>query len=581
MQTLVETVKQRALAEADKVAVTFLADGDGQELQLTYGELDRRARKVAAILQALGDPGDRAILLYPPGLDLIVALFACFYAGLVAVPAYPPSLTSLGRSLPRLRAILKDSSPQFALTLSSFVTAGQQALSADGEFNELQWVPTDSIADGAEHGFAEHPAEPDGLVFLQYTSGSTKQPRGVMLTHSCLAHNLDTIRRAFEMTERDCVASWLPPYHDMGLIGCIFTPFYVGSALVLMSPIHFLQRPFSWLKAITRHRATIAGGPNFAYDLCVRKIPPDKRSQLDLKSLQLVFIGAEPVRAATLEAFAAAFGPCGFDPNSFYPCYGLAEATLYVTGGSRGGGFRAHAFGKMEYEQRHAVDASRGQAAVDLVSCGTPGHACEVLIVDPDSREPVSSREVGEVWTSGPSVAAGYWGRPDDPAFQGKLSSTREADGPTFLRTGDLGFFRDGQLFICGRLKDLIIIRGRNHYPEDIEVTVDSSHPRLRRGASAVFSLASTSDEVEQVVVVAELAKRVDDALEIDAILQTIQRAVILSHEIRAHDVVLIAPGTIPKTSSGKIQRSACRAAFLSGELDEVARSSAIRAAAS
>lgn len=572
--TLLEAVRARASASGSEIALTFLVNDAGGEATLTYAELDQRARASAAVLQGLADAGERAVLLYPPGIDFVVALFACFYAGVIAVPAYPPGSRVRDRSLQRLRKLLEDATPRLALTMSSLRSETERVLSTDANLAGLQWVCTDTIAEGAEHGYSELEPGANELAFLQYTSGSTSQPRGVMLTHSGLAHNLDTIRRAMSLTARDRIVSWLPPYHDMGLIGSILTPLYIGASLVFMSPVHFLQRPSSWLAAVSRYRGTVTGGPNFAYDLCVQKIPIEARAMLDLSSLEVAFVGAEPVRAHTLDGFAAAFGSSGFNPRAFFPCYGLAEATLYVTGGQRGGGFQARSFDKAAYEQRQAIDVTPGErGSVNLVSCGVSDGSFEVCIVDPDARTPCDERQVGEIWISGPSVARGYWQKPDDDTFQAELLST-SMQGRKFLRTGDLGFFCAGSLYISGRLKDLIIVRGRNHYPEDIEVTVESCHPKIKGGGCAVFSISPGETISEQIAVVAEVLRRTDDAAEIHEMVQAVQKAVANAHEIHVDIVVFIAPGAIPKTSSGKIQRSACRRALLAGELNEFGRNS-------
>jgi acyl-CoA synthetase (AMP-forming)/AMP-acid ligase II len=576
MNSLVQVLQARASTQGGDTALIFLEDGDHQEVHLTYAQLDQRARATAALLQGLAEPGERAVLLYPPGLDFVVALFGCLYAGVTAVPAYPANPRRVDRHLGRLKAILKDSGATLALTLSALQGHGQLAL-ADADFASLQWVCTDAIPAGAEHGFAQ--LAPPPMAFLQYTSGSTSLPRGVMLTHACLMQNLDAIRRAFAMTARDRIISWLPSYHDMGLIGAIFAPLFVGATLVCMAPAHFLQRPRRWLHAVSRHRGTITGGPNFAYDLCVRKIPPEQRTQLDLSSLQVAFVGAEPVRAATLSEFADAFAPSGFDQRAFFPCYGLAEATLYVTGMSRGSGFQARSFDKAAREQARAVPAADDALhSLSLVSCGRPVAGYEVLVVDGETRAPLEEQRVGEIWVRGPSVASGYWQRPHDATFDGELS-TAAGDTQRYLRTGDLGFLCEGDLYICGRSKDVIVVRGRKHFPEDIEATVAACHPKIRFGGCVAFGLAGPGDAPERVVVAIEVARPISEPAQLRSLLQAVERAVIAMHQIHVHEVVILGPGGIPKTSSGKVQRSACRQAFVSGELGELVRGSQMSAA--
>jgi 8-amino-7-oxononanoate synthase len=406
----------------------------------------------------------------------------------------------------------------------------------------------------------------DTLAFLQYTSGSTGTPKGVMLTHANLLHNSASIAYAFEHTRSGNGVFWLPSYHDMGLIGGILQPLYIGQPNVLMSPMAFLQKPFRWLKAITRYRATIGGGPNFAYDLCVRKITPEQRSQLDLSSWNLAFNGAEPVRAETLDAFCRAFEPVGFRRTAFYPCYGMAEATLIVTGGFKAALPVVRTFDAEALENNHVVDAlADEEGARELVGSGGKLLDQRIVIAHPEHMTTMPPDEVGEIWVFGPSVAQGYWNRPEETerTFRAYLKDTGE--GP-FLRTGDLGFMQDGELFITGRLKDLIIIRGLNHYPQDIEVTAEKSHPRLRPANSAAF--AAEIDGAERLVLVQEIERGQQD--ELDDVVESIRRAVAAEHELNVDAIALVKAGSIPKTSSGKIQRHACREAFIDGSLETV-----------
>lgn len=587
--TLVEVLRRRALEQPDRRAYTFLTDGEEEEVVLTYRNLDLQARAIAAQLQNMGAAGERALLLYPPSLEYIVAFYSCLYAGVVAVPTYPPDIMRLMRSLPRFLAIVNDAQPAVILTIAPILGMihmlpaqypDLQSTFARLQSADLHWLATDEIANsstGLAQTLARQWQEPalsrNTLAFLQYTSGSTAQPKGVMLTHGNLLYNGQMIQTAFEHTEQSTFVGWLPLYHDMGLIGDVLQPLQIGAHSILMSPLHFLQRPFRWLHAISRYRARTSGAPNFAYDLCVRKITPDQRAMLDLSSWQIAFNGAEPVRSHTLEQFASAFEPCGLRPETLYPCYGLAEATLFVTGGLKRDppivhSFRADALA----EGRVVVTGPEAHDAHRLVSCGRTWLDQRIVVVDPDSLLVCPQDKIGEIWISGPNVAQGYWQRPKETelTFGAYLVDTPAngslaGQGP-FLRTGDLGFLQDGELYISGRLKDLIIIDGLNHYPQDIELAAEQSHPELRPGCSAAFSIDVAGRE--QLVVAAEVGRRNPDAVDVGQVIKAIRHAISEQHDLRVHDIVLLQPRTIPKTSSGKIQRRACREGYLAGSLD-------------
>ncbi|HEV2844558.1 MAG TPA: fatty acyl-AMP ligase, partial [Thermoanaerobaculia bacterium] len=565
--SLVQVLRGRALEHPERPAFTFLADGEEEGARLTFAELDARARALGALLQRLGLRGERALLLYSPGLEFVSAFLGCLYGGVIAVPAYPPRSE---RMLPRLRSIARDARPAVALTTSDLHRKVEALAGRLPELAGVRWLATDGldVAELAE-GWEEPEIDGESLAFLQYTSGSTSLPKGVMVSHGNLLHNEEMIQEAFGQTERSLIVGWLPLYHDMGLIGNVLQPLYVGASCVLMSPVAFLQRPSRWLRAISRYRATTSGGPSFAYELCARKIPPAERHGLDLSSWRVAFNGAEPVRPETLERFAEAFAPCGFRREAFYPCYGLAEATLFVSGGAPGAGPVVGSFRAADLEAHQAAaTADLDSGSRRLVGCGHAWMEQEIAIVDPAAGRRLGAERVGEIWVSGPSVALGYWGKPEESerTFQARIEG--EGSGP-FLRTGDLGFLRDGSLYVTGRLKDLIILRGRNHYPQDIEATAEESHPALRTGASAAFSVDAAGEE--RLVVVAELDRRRED--EAAAAAEAVRRAVAEVHEAQVHEVVLVRAGTIPKTSSGKIQRHACRAEYLADELTVVGRS--------
>ncbi len=563
--TLVALLEHRAKYQPDATTYRFLVDGDSQEVALTNQELDCLARRIAYELQRRGLSGERALLLYPAGLEFIAAFFGCLYAGVVAVPAYPPRMN---RSLDRIQTIAQDAQAKVALTTADVWKRIQTLLPKTPFLQHLQWIPTDTIPPGGEDHWEDPGIDGSTLAMLQYTSGSTGTPNGVMLTHANLLHNSALICYAFEHTRSGTGVFWLPAYHDMGLIGGISQPLYVGRPNILMSPMAFLQRPLRWLKAITRYRGTTSGGPNFAYELCLKRIRPEQRDQLDLSSWQVAFNGAEPIRAETLERFAEFFAPCGFRMEAFYPCYGLAECTLIATGGYKPDPPVFLWVDAQQLEQNTVVETAPGASGSRrLVGCGQRLPDLEVVIVDPQTHTLCPPGKVGEIWIQGPSVAQGYWNRPEktQQVFRACLKDTGE--GP-FLRTGDLGFFHRGELYCTGRLKDLIIIRGRNHYPQDIELTAQRSHPALRAEATAAFTVPGPEGQ-EQLVIVQELERRQDKHAA--AAIAAIRRAVAQEHDLVVDAVVLIRAGSIPKTSSGKIQRHACRRAYLDGTLTVIA----------
>jgi len=564
--TLVELLRARAAAEPERLAYRFLLDGETAEASLTCGELDRGARAIAAQLQAEAAPGERALILCQPGLDYIAAYFGCLYAGVVAVPVYAPHPTRLERAVDKLRSIVRSCRPAAFLTTAAYVPWAEALLLGDADFRALRLLPVDALAADGERAWRPPAIGPETLAFLQYTSGSTAEPKGVMVSHGNLLHNLEMIRRGFGVTAESSIVSWLPPYHDMGLIGGILQPLYAGASVTLMSPMHFLQRPLRWLAAVARFGATISGGPNFAYDLCVQKHTADDVAALDLSRWQVAFNGAEPIRGETLERFASAFAGCGFRREAFFPCYGLAEATLMVTGVDKLRaphvvGVDRAALGTGRLVRSERADAQR------LVGCGRPAGDHQVVIVDPEHCVPAKPGRIGEIWVSGPSVCAGYW---DDLVATAESFGAMLPGSPDrFLRTGDLGAFAEGQLFVVGRSKDLIIVRGANHYPEDIEGTIERAHPALRAGSGVVFAVEIEGEE--RVVAVHEIARGAGGA-PVARIAADLIEAVAQHHGLRLHASLLVKPGTIPKTSSGKLRRHAARQGFLEQTLDEMIR---------
>ncbi|MBN2003126.1 MAG: amino acid adenylation domain-containing protein [Anaerolineae bacterium] len=557
--TLVQLLQERARQQSERIALYFLADGEQETARATYADLDRKARVIGGYLQHLNAAGERVMLLYPAGVDYVAAFMGTLYAGAIAVPAYPPRPK---RPEPRLPAMVKDATPSVALTNLPDLTNGAGAAFLPA----LRWVNTTALEESWADAWRPPVIHSETLAFLQYTSGSTSLPKGVMLTHSNLLYNLSLIYRCFNASVESRCVSWLPPYHDMGLIAGILAPICGGYPTILMPPGAFLQQPLNWLRAISQYRATMTGGPDFAYAFCAHRIGPQERASLDLSSLEIAASGAEPVRRETIARFTEAFASCGLRPETFFPCYGLAEATLIASGGAASALPLVRTFHIQALGQRRVVAVNPEDAAAQaLVGCGKTMSGQRIVIADPDTGKRCEPDQVGEIWLSGPSVAQGYWQRPEPTAqtFQAYLAGTGE--GP-FLRTGDLGFLdADGELFIAGRIKDLIIIRGRNYYPQDIELTVAHTHPAIVTGRGAAFSVDVEGEE--RLVVVQEVDRhyRKDDI--IGEVAAAIRSAISETYELQVYAVVLISPWSIPTTTSGKVQRHMCRQNFLEGNL--------------
>lgn len=560
---LLELLQHRALHQGDDVGFRFVVDGEREVVEWTYADLDRKARAIAASLQSLDLEGERALLLYPSGLDFVAAFFGCLYAGVTAVPAYPPRRN---RNMARIDAIANDAQAKIALTTVDVLERVQTMIGDTPALQQLRWRATDQWNDEWANSWRRPEVHGETLAFLQYTSGSTGTPKGVMLSHANLMHNSAMIAYAFEHTRSGNGCFWLPLYHDMGLIGGILQPLYMGKSNTLLSPTHFLQKPVRWLKILSESGSTISGGPNFAYDLCVDKITAEQKATLDLSRWTLAFNGAEPVRADTIERFSTAFAECGFRREAFYPCYGLAEATLIVAGGYKQSPPEVHSFDVASLEKNLVVEtAIDADGSRKLVGSGGNLLDQQIVIADPETFANMGEGRVGEIWVSGPSVAQGYWKRDElsQQVFQARLEDGR---GP-FLRTGDLGFLLEGELYVTGRLKDLIIVRGVNHYPQDIEQTTQSAHPDVAAGAGAAIVVGEEGSE--QLVIVQETVRRRD--LDFANITEAIRKRVAMIHDLPVSAVVLIKVSSIPKTSSGKIQRHACRDGYLAGTLAAVA----------
>ena len=551
---IVEILQQRARLQPNDTAYIFLQNGEDRELKLTYQELETKVKAIALELQQRVSSGSRALLVYPynAGLEFIIAFFGCLYAGIIAVPCHPPQnrLTTV-----EVQTRLVSAEAKIVLTESSLFNKLQTQLSQ--LVANLQCLDTNKIS-SAGNNYTIPEINADDLAFLQYTSGSTGEPKGVMITHRCLLQNQEMLRLAFGHTSESIGVSWLPLFHDMGLIGHVVQPVYLGICCVMMSPISFIQKPVRWLQAISKYRGTTSGAPNFAYDLLCDRVKEGQIEQLDLSSWKVAFSGAEPVLASTLTQFNSKFAKCGFNRSSFYPCYGMAEATLMITGGNKDKFPNIKHIDKIALERGKVVEK---QSSTTVVSAGYPWLDGKIAIVDPESLIECQGDEIGEIWFSGSSVATGYWQLPakTKPTFQASLN------GSTYLRTGDLGFISDGELYITGRMKDVLVFWGLNHYPQHIEQTVEQSHPGLKANCGAAFSVEV--DGKPKLVIAQEIERSYRKSLVLDEVVEKIRWSIFEQHFIDVYGIVLIQPGRIPKTSSGKVQRSACKAQFLADSL--------------
>jgi acyl-CoA synthetase (AMP-forming)/AMP-acid ligase II len=557
--------------QPEHLAYTFLRYGEESHEALTYAQLDLRARAISVHLSQRGAVGKPVLLLFPSGLDYVAAYFGCLYAGAIAVPAYVPHSA---RDLPRIQAIAVDAGAELALTTARARPKVTRWLEKAPALARLSWIASDELDESEAALWQERAVEGDDLAFLQYTSGSTAAPRGVMVSHGNLMQNLATIHAFWRVEDiaHPVGVYWLPIFHDMGLIMGILSPLYSGYPVYFMSPADFLQRPLRWLQAIAEYRGTFSSAPNFAYDLCVQRISPEDASSLDLTSWQGAGNAAEPVRIDTLSHFLHRFSACGFAADAFRPAYGLAEATLVVTGQYRGEPVYVQSVSKRRLEEGVVEMSTEPLSEVkDLVGCGRPIDGQQIAIVDPQTKQLCPPACVGEIWVRGPGVTLGYWQRPQETAevFQAYLKT---GEGP-FLRTGDLGVIQHDHLLITGRLKDVIILDGRNLYPQDIELTVELAHPAIRPGQCAAFSCEVAGRE--RLIVLAEVnhhyrpPQQQADASQLDlrAIVKSVRRAVSEQHGVHMHEVVLLKTGGLLKTSSGKLQRRACCQAFIQGTL--------------
>ena len=561
-----ERLRYWADAQPEKVAYRFLEGGEEESESLTYAQLDAKARAVAAKLVSQGFAGQRALMMYDPGLDFVIAFFACHYAGVTPVPAYPPRRN---RNMGRISAISDNARASVALTTQKILKrCGDQLQSSPG-LKRVPWIATEDVPAELANDWVKPKISPDDLGLIQYTSGSTGTPKGVMLSHQNLIANCRLITRAFQIGRDRPICSWLPLYHDMGLVGGILNPMYTGVEEVLMSPVAFLTKPIRWLRAISNYKTWASGGPNFAYAWCTMKITPEDCEGLDLSGWRVAFNGAEPVRDDVMRRFSEKFEPYGFQHKAFYPCYGMAETTLIVTGGDPTSPPIVRNFNKHELVQHRVERVNHDDDnAKALVGCGQVLQEEEVLIVHPETRRPLPDDKIGEIWINSPSCGQGYWEREEESqeTFKARLNPD---NGKFYVRSGDLGFMDRGELFVAGRLKDMIIVRGVNRYPQDIEATVEQCHPLTRSGGSAAFAL--TRWDREHLVVVCEVDKLaskdgMDSKSRYQEVISTIGAAISEEHDLPPDAIVLVRAYSIPKTSSGKVQRHACKKNFETGQ---------------
>lgn len=557
--TIVALLRQRSTQLPGFEGYRFKSYSAGQQSRtLSYRALAIRAEAIAAELQAHTDPGTRVILLQPPGPEFLAGFLGCLYAGMIVIPAAPPHREA---DFERLNMVIEDSGATVILAPSKLRT-DKLRLHMREPSGGLKWISLDLITEDRAADWRAPELTGDSIALIQYTSGSTGTPKGIKASHANLLYNLEQIHQCFGNSRGGRGVIWLPPYHDMGLIGGILSPLYSRIPVTLLSPMDFIQMPFRWLETLSEERATVSGGPNFAYDLCIRKVTSEQRARLDLSSWRVAFSGAETVRASTLARFAETFRSCGFRPEAFLPCYGLAESTLLVTGGAHE---RPPEIRLVPSSPPAEGEMSAGPR-LEVVSCGTP-RGQRVVIVNPETLEPCTDEQIGEIWVSGPSVAQGYWGRELETQAVFRARYKGSVEGEEFLRTGDLGFLADGQLFVTGRLKEVLVIRGRNVFPQDLELTAQRCHAVLRPNGGAAFLVESGEAEPRLVLVhEIESAKLGDKSYA--ELRGDIQEAVTRNHGVRVHEVMFVAPGRVPRTPSGKIRRGACREQWLAGQFE-------------
>jgi acyl-CoA synthetase (AMP-forming)/AMP-acid ligase II len=574
LTSLVDLLRRRADEQPDDRAYVFLSERGIEQDALTFAELQAAAQTLAVRLAKEGERGSRALLLFPPGLEFLIGFFGCMQVGIIPVPLMLPRRNSLHDSS---AAVVADCLPKFALTSAGLLAGPRSDVMTRFQSAGIACIAVDRTADAGEGELANlrlRLPEPqrDDLAFLQYTSGSTSAPKGVMVSHGNLLDNSEMIRLALGNTRRSTYVSWVPLYHDMGLILNALQALYVGATCVLLAPAGFIQRPLTWLRAIHAYKAEVAGAPNFAFDLCVDRFRPEQMTGVDLSGWKLAFNAAEPVRAESMQRFARTFAPYGFRAEALYPLYGLAEATLLVSAGRRASGVATRVVSRRALQDNRVAPAESHEDAHALVGCGECIVGERLAIVDRESRRRLPPEKIGEVWVNGPHVAKGYWHNAGSTAatFEARIAGAEEREETHWLRTGDLGFLdENGELYITGRIKDVIIIRGINHYPQDIERTAQASHGALRRDGGAAFAVPG-EDGSEKLVVVHEVERTRRHNVVPEEIAACIREAVVNEHELAVHDIALIRAGSIPKTTSGKIQRSKARQLWRQGLLERL-----------
>lgn len=561
---LVETLQYRAEHTPGDISYSFLTDGETIGQQFTYAQLDMQARVIGATLQQLTQKGERALMLYPSGLDFVAAFMGCQFSGVVAVPALPPNLNRIQTTIDRLLGIMQDAKPTIILTTSDLLMSIKTATQSYPEFQGVTWQATNNLQSGRAFLWEEPELQANDLSFLQYTSGSTSKPKGVMVSHGNLMYNMAMLTEAIGLGEKYNFVSWLPLFHDLGLIGVVLNNLYVGGEARLMSPMSFLKKPLRWLKAISEHTNVCSGGPNFAFDLCLRKIKPEELEGLDLSEWNCAFSGAETVRAHTLKGFNDLLAPQGFKKSALMPCFGLAEATLMVSARKPGADFLIQRVQKEGLAQGNVIAVGpEDEAGLDIVSCGTTKQGQEIAIVNPETCERLGDLEVGEIWITGAHIARGYW--------QNKTKSEEAFNAVTtdgsvrFLRTGDLGYMDQGELYITGRIKEIILVRGRCLYPQDLELLVDElaeNFPEIRPNGSVSFALSNK--DAERVGLIVEVNRRKNKAYDPEKLISEIQKQALAKFETGFGEIALVK-SSIPKTSSGKKMRTACRKMMVEG----------------
>lgn len=557
---LIAVLTSHASSTPDKIAYTFL--DQGTPITLTYKALAQKARAVAEQLIQQGiNPGDRVLIVLPQSLDYLVAFFGCLYARAIAVPIYPPVRSA---HVERTFTIAKDAQAKLMITDTATVAMLDEYRTRTTEaWEELNYI-TLTACSAPLHPTVLTLPQPDDIAFLQYTSGSTGQPKGVMVKHVNLMANCEMMKIGMSMNAESRIVSWLPLIHDMGLIGAGLLPIYLGATLYLMSPLKFIKRPIAWLEAISDYQATHSYAPNFAYETCALEISEAAKNQLDLSSWQVALNAAEPIRAQTITHFIEAFKNCGFNPQAFFPAFGLAEATLFVTGGPVMTGAKFEVVDAERLQQDKNICAAKtASTSQTLVACGKAWLAEKITIVDPETLCELSTNQIGEVWIQGPHVCSGYWNKPEISAETFAAVTSNTGLGPC-LRTGDLGYLNaQGELFIVGRIKDLIIIRGKNFAPQDIEYTVERCSELIKPNSVIAFSI---EQQEERLIVVLQI-RTPQSSENRQQLSKLIRKNLLAEHNVLVADIVFVGRGGIPKTTSGKLQRLLCKRHYLANTL--------------